>query len=64
MQVELPWKGTDPRRFLGRDPLVRMTVADFIAMLHEGKIVEQGDAQAFRNSRHPFVRKFLERRGD
>lgn len=39
-------------------------IADFVAMLHEGKIVEQGTSEAFQKSKHPFVRKFLERRGE
>ncbi|MBI2083525.1 MAG: ABC transporter ATP-binding protein [Deltaproteobacteria bacterium] len=30
-----------------------------IAMLHEGKIIEEGAPQEFRVSRHPFVREFL-----
>jgi phospholipid/cholesterol/gamma-HCH transport system ATP-binding protein len=39
-------------------------VADFVAMLHEGVIIESGDPETFQKSRHPFVRKFLERQGD
>ncbi len=39
-------------------------VADFVAMLHDGVIVEQGDPERFQKSRHPFVRKFLGRQGD
>ena len=39
-------------------------IADFVAMLHEGKIIEQGDSKSFQKSPHPFVRRFLERRGD
>lgn len=39
-------------------------VADFVAMIHEGRIIEQGDPETFQKSRHPFVRKFLERHGD
>jgi phospholipid/cholesterol/gamma-HCH transport system ATP-binding protein len=39
-------------------------VADFVAMIHEGVIIEQGDPTFFQKSRHPFVRKFLERSGD
>jgi phospholipid/cholesterol/gamma-HCH transport system ATP-binding protein len=39
-------------------------VADFVAMLHEGTIVESGDPESFQKSRHPFVRRFLERQGD
>ena len=36
-------------------------VADFVAMLHEGKIVASGAPEKFRKSEHPFVRKFLRR---
>ncbi|HSA58277.1 MAG TPA: ABC transporter ATP-binding protein [bacterium] len=39
-------------------------VADHVAMLHEGVIIENGAPEAFRKSRHPFVRRFLERQGD
>lgn len=39
-------------------------IADVIAMLHGGKIIVQGTPAEFRSSAHPFVRKFLERRGD
>lgn len=35
-------------------------VADRIAMLHEGRIVEQGTPGEFRNSGHELVRQFLE----
>jgi phospholipid/cholesterol/gamma-HCH transport system ATP-binding protein len=38
-------------------------VADFVAMLHGGVIIESGDPKTFQKSAHPFVRKFLERRG-
>ncbi len=34
-------------------------IADNIAMLNEGKILEEGDPMAFRNSKKPFVQKFL-----
>lgn len=39
-------------------------IADFVAMLHEGKIVAQESAAEFQKSAHPFVRKFLDRRGE
>lgn len=39
-------------------------VADFVAMLQGGVIIEKGDPAAFQKSRQPFVRKFLERHGD
>ncbi|MHC4924380.1 MAG: ABC transporter ATP-binding protein [Planctomycetota bacterium] len=35
-------------------------IADRIAMLHEGKIIECTEAAAFRESNHPVVRRFLE----
>jgi len=34
-------------------------IADNIAMIDKGKIVEEGDPESFRNSKHPFVQKFL-----
>jgi len=39
-------------------------IADKIAMLHEGRIIEEGPPEKFRKSEHPFVRKFLEGRAD
>ncbi len=39
-------------------------VADRIAMLHEGKILEQGEPEKFRQSKHPFVQQFLEGKAD
>lgn len=34
-------------------------IADFVAMLHEGKIIAQGSPEEFRKSNHPMVRKFI-----
>lgn len=39
-------------------------IADFVAMLHEGKIIAQGSPVEFRKSSHPFVKRFLERRAE
>jgi len=39
-------------------------LADKVAMLHEGKIIEQGPPDQFRKSSHPFVRQFLEGRSE
>lgn len=39
-------------------------LADRVAMLHEGKIVEQSSPAQFRNSSHPFVKQFLEGRSE
>ncbi len=39
-------------------------IADFVAMLYEGRIVARGTPEELRKNPHPFVRKFLERRGD
>jgi phospholipid/cholesterol/gamma-HCH transport system ATP-binding protein len=36
------------------------TIGDKIAMLHEGKFVEMGDAETFRNSANPVTRQFIE----
>src|SRR5262249_1585254 len=35
-------------------------LADKVAMLHEGRIVEEGPPEKFQKSQHPFVRQFLE----
>jgi phospholipid/cholesterol/gamma-HCH transport system ATP-binding protein len=35
-------------------------IGDWIAMIHEGVIVEQGPPKALRESAHPFVQKFLQ----
>lgn len=40
------------------------SLADKVAMLHEGKIIEQGPPDQFRKSSHPFVRQFLEGRSE
>ena len=34
-------------------------VGDYVAMIHEGVIVDQGPPEDFRRSSHPYVRKFL-----
>jgi phospholipid/cholesterol/gamma-HCH transport system ATP-binding protein len=33
--------------------------SDYIAMLHEGKIVDYGEAEQFKDSKHPVVRQFV-----
>jgi len=37
-----------------------MKMADKIAMLHEGKILEEGPPEKFRETRNPLIRNFLE----
>lgn len=49
---------------ISHDVEAAFQIADSVAMLHEGKIVEQGTPAAFQASRHPFVRRFLERRAE
>ena len=44
---------------ISHDIASAFTVADQIAMLHEGKIVEAGPPQRLKESRDPFVRKFI-----
>lgn len=39
-------------------------VADKVAMIHEGKILLEGDGKKFRSSNDPFVKKFLEGHAD
>jgi len=34
--------------------------ADFIAMIHNGEIIEYGDKEEFKNSKNPIVRAFIE----
>ena len=36
-------------------------IADQIAMVYQGKVVEVGDAQTFRNSKNDFVQEFLKK---
>ena len=40
------------------------TIADRIAMLHEGEIIFQGTREAIQNSKHPIVQQFLNREAD
>lgn len=40
------------------------SLADKVAMLHEGKIIEQGNPQQFRKSENPFVKQFLTGRSE
>jgi phospholipid/cholesterol/gamma-HCH transport system ATP-binding protein len=35
-------------------------IADYVAMIHEGKIVEQGTVEDFKNNPSPMVQQFLE----
>ncbi|MBA2848390.1 ABC transporter ATP-binding protein [Thermosulfuriphilus ammonigenes] len=37
-----------------------LTIADKIAMLHQGVIIEEGDPESIKSSSHPFVRRFFE----
>lgn len=39
-------------------------IADKVAMLHEGKIVEQGDVEYVKTSANPILRQFLEGRAE
>ena len=39
-------------------------IADKVAMLHEGKIVEQGDVEYVKSSANPILRQFLEGRAE
>ena len=39
-------------------------IADKIAMLHEGRIVEQGDVDYMKSSPNPILRQFLEGRSE
>jgi len=46
------------------DMKVAFKIADRIAMLYEGKIIEQGSPEDFRQSKNPFVQQFIEGRAD
>jgi len=46
------------------DMKVAFKIADRIAMLYEGKIIEQGSPEDFRQSKNPFVEQFIEGRAD
>lgn len=41
-----------------------MKIADRVAVLLDGRVVELGTPEQIRNSAHPYVRQFLERRAD
>ena len=45
---------------ISHDLYLSYKVADQIAMLYKGQIIEYTSPQGFRQSNHPFVRKFLE----
>ncbi len=49
---------------ISHDLKATFRIADKIAMLHDGKIVEEGTPEEFRKSQHPFVRQFLEGRSE
>ena len=44
------------------DMRVAFKIADRIAMLHRGQIIEQGSPDEFKNSANPFVQQFIEGR--
>jgi phospholipid/cholesterol/gamma-HCH transport system ATP-binding protein len=46
------------------DMKVAFKVADRVAMLYDGKIIEQGTPEAFQESTNPIVRQFIEGRAE
>src|SRR5437763_2701306 len=46
------------------DMKVAFKIADRVAMLHMGHIIEQGTPEEFQRSRNPIVRQFIEGRAD
>ncbi|HEY0372424.1 MAG TPA: ABC transporter ATP-binding protein [Thermoanaerobaculia bacterium] len=46
------------------DMKVAFKIADRVAMLHRGKIVEEGTPQEFQASQNPIVRQFIEGRAE
>lgn len=59
MQAKLPITSV----IISHDIESTFMVADRVAMLHEGKIVETGSPEEFRRSPVPFVQEFLKKRG-
>ncbi len=55
MQKKLPVTSV----IISHDIESTFSIADRVAMLHEGKIIEQGTPAEFRRSTHPYVREFL-----
>lgn len=45
---------------ISHDLILAFKYADYIAFLHEGFIIEEGDVKKIRASNHPFVRHFIE----
>jgi phospholipid/cholesterol/gamma-HCH transport system ATP-binding protein len=46
------------------DMKVAFKIADRVAMLHQGRIIEQGTPETFQQSQNPFVRQFIEGRAE
>ena len=46
------------------DMKVAFKIADRVAMLYQGKIIEQGSPEAFQQSKSPIVQQFIEGRAD
>ncbi|HFC98233.1 MAG TPA: ABC transporter ATP-binding protein [Thermosulfurimonas dismutans] len=44
---------------VSHDVPIAMRAADYIAILHQGKVVAQGTPEEIRKSEHPFVQEFL-----
>ncbi len=49
---------------ISHDIKATMKIADNIAMLHEGKILEEGTPEQFQQTKHPFIQKFLSGKAD
>jgi len=49
---------------ISHDMSLTFSIADKIAMLYRGKIIEQGTPEEFQRSRHPVVRQFLDGTSD
>jgi len=46
------------------DMKVAFKIADRVAMLYQGKIIEQGSPEAFQQSKSAIVQQFIEGRAD
>jgi phospholipid/cholesterol/gamma-HCH transport system ATP-binding protein len=43
---------------------VAFKIADRVAMLYRGRIIEEGSPQVFQESKNPIVRQFIEGRAE
>ncbi len=49
---------------VSHDIMSTLRMADKVAMLHEGKILEEGPPEKFVESKHPYIQQFLQGKAD